>query len=269
MQMILHRMALILVLINLIGCATAQRGALKNADIDIKRGEYDSALKALSRAEKYTEVTPEQQAEIAYLRATCYEGLGKDDKAIETLKYIMDTFPETETYNKADVKLKIKEDTPSIQAQSPTDIIGWDRAKWGMTQWQIAELYYIKDWSKKSEHNTCLENTQRAFHKAPFYAEFYFDERSPSGKLIKVVLTWGWKVAQVRYDRYNPIVEELIQTYGEPNLDEEEKTDGFISFQRNVSWEKPSGKLRFHVSASKSKSAEVCVITFSSNNYTN
>jgi tetratricopeptide (TPR) repeat protein len=72
----------------------------------ISKGEYERALKELSYAEKYKEPTPDLRAEILYLRAICYEGLGRYDDAIGILKYLIDKFPDSSYAYQAKERLR-------------------------------------------------------------------------------------------------------------------------------------------------------------------
>jgi lipopolysaccharide biosynthesis regulator YciM len=66
----------------LVGCATAQRGTMIQARAKLDEGGYKEALAKLADAEKMVAPTPELQAEILYLRAECYEGLGRKPEAV-------------------------------------------------------------------------------------------------------------------------------------------------------------------------------------------
>jgi len=100
-----------------LGCATAQRGAMSLAHSRISKGEYERALKELSYAEGYKEPTPDLKAEILYLRAICYEGLGRYDDAIGALKYLIDKFPDSSYAYQAKERLR------GIPPQTPTATI--------------------------------------------------------------------------------------------------------------------------------------------------
>jgi outer membrane protein assembly factor BamD (BamD/ComL family) len=90
----------------LMGCATAQRGAMSRANSSINEEDYKAALERLSEAEKYEEPTPELQAEIIYLRATCYEELGRKLEAVGALKYVVAKFPDSSYAYQAREKLQ-------------------------------------------------------------------------------------------------------------------------------------------------------------------
>jgi len=101
-----YSIAISLCIVTILGCATAQKGAMSRAYSGIEKGEFEFALKRLSKAEKYVEPTPDLQAEIVYLRAACYEGLKRYSEAIEALKYLKDKFPDTNYAYQAKEKLK-------------------------------------------------------------------------------------------------------------------------------------------------------------------
>ena len=90
-----------------LGCATTvQKGAMDLAHSRISKGEYERALKELYYAEGYKEPTPDLKAEIVYLRAICYEGLGRYDDAIGALKYLIDKFPDSSYAYQAKERLR-------------------------------------------------------------------------------------------------------------------------------------------------------------------
>jgi outer membrane protein assembly factor BamD (BamD/ComL family) len=90
----------------LAGCAAAQRGAIIQARESLDEGDYKEALRKVVDAEKYTDPPPELQAEMVYLRAEAYEGLGRKDEAVGALKYVVDKFPDTSYAYQAKEKLR-------------------------------------------------------------------------------------------------------------------------------------------------------------------
>ena len=109
MKKISSCIAVAICIITLAGCGTAQRGAILWAYSDIEKSKYESALQNLSDAEGYVEPTPELKAEISYLKATCYAGLGRYDEAIGVLKYIIDKFPDSiYAYQAKETLLRLK-----------------------------------------------------------------------------------------------------------------------------------------------------------------
>lgn len=90
----------------LMGCATAQRGTMIQARAELDAGGYKEALAKLADAEKMVAPTPELQAEIVYLRAECYEGLGRKPEAVGALKYVVAKFPDSSYAYQAREKLQ-------------------------------------------------------------------------------------------------------------------------------------------------------------------
>ena len=84
----------------------AQQGAMSFAYRAVNKGKYDSALAHLARAEKRTQPTPALQAEIAYLRGQCYEGLNRAPDAIGVYKYLAATFPDSQYAFQATERLR-------------------------------------------------------------------------------------------------------------------------------------------------------------------
>jgi hypothetical protein len=99
-------LTLTIIALLLVGCATAQRGAISRAYSMIENGRYESALKRLSAAESYVETTPDKRAEINFLRARCYEGLNEIDDAIGIYEFIVLNFPDTQYAFRAQRRLK-------------------------------------------------------------------------------------------------------------------------------------------------------------------
>ena len=99
-------LTLTLVTLIIMGCATAQRGAMGISYSLIEDGKYESALRRLSQAELYVEPTPELRAEISFLRAKCYEGLNKTDDAIGLYEFIVQKFPDTQYAFQAQRRLR-------------------------------------------------------------------------------------------------------------------------------------------------------------------
>ena len=90
-----------------LGCATTlQKGAMDVAYSRISKGQYERALQELSYAEGYKEPTPDLRAEIFYLKAICYEGLGRYNDAIGLLKYVIDKFPDSSYAYQAKERLR-------------------------------------------------------------------------------------------------------------------------------------------------------------------
>ncbi|MDA8125567.1 MAG: tetratricopeptide repeat protein [Deltaproteobacteria bacterium] len=102
--------------ITFLGCATAQNGAMSRAHSGISKGEYEFALKRLSEAESYRTPTPDLKAEIIFLRATCYEGLGKYDDSMGALNYLIENYPDSRYVPQARVKINRMESNRSRES---------------------------------------------------------------------------------------------------------------------------------------------------------
>ena len=74
----------------------AQKGALSQAYSSMRVGKYDEAIRKLSDAEQYRLPDPQTQAEIAFMRAKCYEGLQRKADALGAYDYIVATFPRSQ-----------------------------------------------------------------------------------------------------------------------------------------------------------------------------
>lgn len=96
----------IVLAVMLAGCSLALRVAMMQARGSLEDGEYRSALSKLADAESYTETVPELQAEIVYLRAEAYAGLGRKEEALGELKYLVGKFPDTSYAQLAKEKLR-------------------------------------------------------------------------------------------------------------------------------------------------------------------
>jgi outer membrane protein assembly factor BamD (BamD/ComL family) len=91
----LIKIIIVLTTLSLTGCATAQKGAMLGAYSDIRKAKFQEALGELSAAENYIKPSPALQAEIAFLKGQCYEGLNKIPEAIGSYKYLVAIFPES------------------------------------------------------------------------------------------------------------------------------------------------------------------------------
>jgi outer membrane protein assembly factor BamD (BamD/ComL family) len=106
MKRVTWGVAAFLLAVVLMGCATAQRGTMIQARSNLDEGNYKEALGKLADAEKMVAPTPELQAEIVYLRAEAYEGLGRKDEAVGALKYLVDKFPDSSYAYQAKERLR-------------------------------------------------------------------------------------------------------------------------------------------------------------------
>jgi hypothetical protein len=78
------------------GCASmAQKGALSFVYKDMQKGKYDVALRDLSRAEHHKLPSPVMAAEITFLRAECYDRMGRVAEAKGAYSFTVDSFPDT------------------------------------------------------------------------------------------------------------------------------------------------------------------------------
>jgi hypothetical protein len=93
-----------------VGCGGMMvSGSLVQANNAIEARNYQDALKLLSQAERYaTDAGPQKQAEIAYLRGVCLEGLGRNADAEGQFQFVVDRFPNTEYGYRAKEWLKHK-----------------------------------------------------------------------------------------------------------------------------------------------------------------
>ncbi|MBI4524996.1 MAG: tetratricopeptide repeat protein [Deltaproteobacteria bacterium] len=87
-------------------CVMAQNGPLSRAQRALEEGDYKEALTHLLAAERYTEPTQDQKAEIIFLRARSYEGLKDSPEAIRLYRHLISTFPDSSYASAAREKLK-------------------------------------------------------------------------------------------------------------------------------------------------------------------
>jgi len=91
----------------LCGCTLAEQGAMLQSYNSIDRGDYHIALKELAMAGRYVELTPDQKAEISFLKAKCYEGLKDIPAAIGMYRYIVATFFNSQYSYQAQQRLEV------------------------------------------------------------------------------------------------------------------------------------------------------------------
>ncbi len=92
-------LALLLALFPLLcSCSSmAQKGAVDLAYSSYKKGDYETALKRLSRAESYdNEMSNSRHAEVLLLKGRCLEGLGNRGEAAALYEYLIKTYPGNE-----------------------------------------------------------------------------------------------------------------------------------------------------------------------------
>ena len=94
------------------GCTIAQRGGIDLAYRAYNKKDYATALRKLAEAEKFRETSPALKAEIAYLRAKSYEGLGNTAEAIGCYRYVATQFPDSQYAFMAKEKVKELEQRP-------------------------------------------------------------------------------------------------------------------------------------------------------------
>lgn len=104
----MSRLILVLCLfVYLGGCTFAQKGAMIGAYEAIEENDCSEAYQKLSRAEKYTDTSPELGAEITYLRAICLEKENKYLEAIGQYLYLIETYPSSEYSYRAKSKILV------------------------------------------------------------------------------------------------------------------------------------------------------------------
>jgi hypothetical protein len=128
-----------------------------------------------------------------------------------------------------------------------TDILGWGKTKWGMTQSEVAKIYDLGDCKDVSQASRILvekynirpeyqlKDTIKIEHNE-FEVTFFFDNCSPSGKLSGVTL-----LAVSAEPPFDGILNILIGKYGTPESTNVRST--FRTIERW--WFRPSGKLFF------------------------
>ena len=121
-----------------------------------------------------------------------------------------------------------------------TDILGWGKAKWGMTLSQIAKLYDIKGLGVRGEHYACELKEKIKIQGHDFIVIFWFDEPSPSGKLYQVALVAQEKISDS--NMFRSVLGLLIEKYGKPDSYQ------LKSFSKTSLWLKTSGQLEFKTS---------------------
>ena len=116
-----------------------------------------------------------------------------------------------------------------------TDIFGWGKVKWGMTYSQVAALYDLEDWGKDKPPR-CYMKEGVIFHGHDFKLSFQFDERSSSGRLVKVALV----DMPLMSSTAKSISKFFVEKYGKPDSTDREfgHTDLY--------WFKPTGHLMYH-----------------------
>lgn len=129
-----------------------------------------------------------------------------------------------------------------VSAES--NILGWEKAKWGMTQGQVRKIYDIQ-WSNDGKKR-CFWNQKIDIKNQKFTVYFWFDQESPTGRLYKVSL------ASMTYDArddsmYDNVLYALIRRYGKPDSTEITGGECSLNCYRFATWMKSSGKLTLKI----------------------
>ncbi len=115
-------------------------------------------------------------------------------------------------------------------------IPGWGKAKWGMTHSALKKHFGLNPWEPGNTPN-CKSKKKIRIWGRDFAVAFYFDERSASGKLFKVVLV------HFNNDKgdtawLNSIKDMLVEKYGNPGSFE-------VKEKMKIShWKKSDGQLK-------------------------
>ena len=89
------------------GCTSIlEEGALIGAQKEMKKGRYDLALNKLSQAEHSKTPALVMAAEITFLRAECYERMGRVAEARGAYSFTVESFPDTAYGRMAQERLK-------------------------------------------------------------------------------------------------------------------------------------------------------------------
>ena len=122
------------------------------------------------------------------------------------------------------------------QGPAETDIPGWGKAKWGMTHSAVKKQYDLNPWELGNPPTCKLKKKIRIWGR-DFSVAFFFDERSPSGKLFKIVLVHfdGQKRETLWIDAIKDL---LVEKYGNPQSFE-------VRDKMKIShWKKTEGQLK-------------------------
>ena len=139
---------------------------------------------------------------------------------------------------------------PSM-AIAEANIQGWGKAKWGMTYSKVKKLYEINPW-EPGDVPVCKMKKKVKIAGHDFAVAFYFDERSTSGTLYKVVLV-HFNSDRLDDSWLNSIKGFLVEKYGNPiAFDVKDK-------MKISSWAKSDGKLKLTTLTGKT---EMCAIEY-------
>jgi hypothetical protein len=136
------------------------------------------------------------------------------------------------------------------------DIVGFGKTNWGMKQSTIAKLNDIDDWEDGAPPR-CFLKDQFIIQGHEFLVGFWFDKRSPSGKLVKVALASETNEA-MDSSVYESVLRLLVEKYGKPNS----KVAPIGSLIKE--WSKTSGQLEFKMNSTGSygNMKVICNITY-------
>jgi hypothetical protein len=91
---------------SVVGCSSMiQKGSISKANESFQERHYDDTLKYIAQAEATGQNTPEQKAELTYLKAETYEMMGQNDKAKALYQYLKDQCKNTQYGYLAEKKL--------------------------------------------------------------------------------------------------------------------------------------------------------------------
>jgi len=79
----------VLLSILLTSCATAQSGAMSLARKAELRGDFHECLHHLANAESYGDFAETKNAQIAFQRGMCLEGLGRKSEALAMYRHVI------------------------------------------------------------------------------------------------------------------------------------------------------------------------------------
>jgi hypothetical protein len=139
------------------------------------------------------------------------------------------------------------------------DIVGWDKARWGMTLSELEKLYELEGWVK-TEFNRRPLKKQYEIGGFNFGGNFVFDRRSPSGELFEINL-WSMTENAKNKDIYEKLMSLYIRKYGKPRTDKEEVTKTGQN-KRIAIWNRPSGRVTHRYEYSNLHEMAVCLITY-------
>lgn len=149
---------------------------------------------------------------------------------------------------------------------SDTDILGWGKVTWGMTHSQVAELYDLEGWSNDPKYPTrCQAKKRINIQGHDFRILFWFDKRTPGGKLYQVVLATSKDYASDKI--YNSIAGLLNGKYGKPDsVNVDDTGSKLVPVSHTSLWLKKSGQLKFQTTTvppiSGTSGMSLCFITY-------